>query len=161
VDHIAAALIAKEAGAAVDKLNYIPYPSGAEVVAAIAGGTIDGAISGVSEFKQFADAGRLRIIAVTGEERVPGIDAPTLKEAGLNVSIGNWRGIIGAPEMSQEGRQMWLDRFAKMHESDAWKKVLEAQSWEDAYLAGDEFEAFLDEEKTRQEQVLKDVGLLK
>ena len=36
VDHIAAALIAKEAGAAVDKLNYIPYPSGAEVVAAIA-----------------------------------------------------------------------------------------------------------------------------
>ena len=86
---------------------------------------------------------------------------PTLKEAGVNVTIGNWRGIIGAPDMSEEGRQMWLDRFAKMHESDAWKKVLETQSWEDAYLAGDEFKAFLDEEKARQEQVLKDVGLLK
>ena len=161
VDHIAAALIAKESGTAVDKLNYIPYPSGAEVVAAIAGGTIDGAISGISEFKQFADAGRIRIIAVTGEERIPGIDAPTLKEAGVNVTIGNWRGIIGAPDMSEEGRKMWLDRFAKMHEADAWKKVLETQSWEDAYLSGDEFNAFLDEEKARQEQVLKDVGLLK
>ena len=161
VDHIAAALIAKETGVPVDKLNYIPYPSGAEVVAALAGGTIDAAISGISEFKQFSDAGRIRIIAVTGEERIPGIDVPTLKEAGVNVTIGNWRGIIGAPGMSEEGRQMWLDRFAKMHESDAWKKVLENQSWEDAYLAGDEFTAFLGEEKTRQEQVLKDVGLLK
>ncbi len=161
VDHIAAALIAKESGVDVGKLNYIPYPSGAEVVAAIAGGTLDAAISGVSEFKQFADAGRIRIIAVTGDERMEGIDAPTLKEAGVNVTIGNWRGIIGAPGMTEQGRQMWLDRFAQMHDSDAWKKVLENQSWEDAYLPGDEFKAFLDEEKARQEQVLKDVGLLK
>jgi putative tricarboxylic transport membrane protein len=161
VDHIAAALIAQASGVDVSRLNYIPYPSGAETVAAVAGGTIKGAISGVSEFKQFADAGRLRIIAVTGEQRIAGIDAPTLKEAGVDVTIGNWRGIIGAPDMSAEGRQMWLDRFAKMQESDAWKKVLESQSWEDAYLAGDDFLAFLEEEKARQEQVLKDVGLLK
>lgn len=161
VDHIAAALIAKESGVDVDKLNYIPYPSGAEVVAALAGGTIDAAISGISEFKQFADAGRIRIIAVTGDERIAGIDVPTLKESGVNVSIGNWRGILGAPGMSEEGRKMWLDRFSQMHESDAWKKILENQSWEDAYLAGDDFKAFLDEEKARQEQVLKDVGLLK
>jgi putative tricarboxylic transport membrane protein len=161
VDHIAAALVAKESGVDVAKLNYIPYPSGAEVIAALAGGTIDAAVSGISEFKQFADAGRIRIIAVTGEERIAGIDAPTLKESGVNVTIGNWRGIIGAPGMSEDGKKMWLDRFAKMHESDAWKKVLETQSWEDAYLAGDEFKAFLDEEKGRQEQVLKDVGLLK
>src|SRR5690606_40322847 len=136
--------------------NYIPYPSGAETVAAIAGGTIDAGISGVSEFKQFADAGRLRIIAVTGDARIPGIDAPTLKEAGVDVSIGNWRGIIGAPDMSAEGRQMWLDRFAAMHESDAWKKVLEAQRWEDAYLAGGEVEDFHEEQQARKEQAPKD-----
>lgn len=161
VDHIAAALIAQDVGVDVGQLNYIPYPSGAEVVAALAGGTIDAAISGVSEFKQFADAGRIRIIAVTGDEPVPGIDAPTLQEAGIDVSIGNWRGIIGAPNMSDEARQMWLDRFAQMHESEEWKAILEQQSWEDAYLAGDDFVAFLEEEKARQEQVLKDVGLIK
>lgn len=160
VDHIAAALVAQETGVPVDQINYIPYPSGAEVVAALASGTVDAAISGVSEFKQFADAGRIRIVAVTGDERVPGIDAPTLQEAGIDVSIGNWRGIIGAPDMSEEGRQMWLERFAQMQESEAWQQIMEQQSWEDSYLAGEDFAAFLEEEEQRQEQVLKDVGLL-
>src|SRR5690606_39261962 len=115
----------------------------------------------ISEFKQFADAGRIRIIAVTGEERVPGIAVPTLKEAGVDVTSANWRGRVGAPGVADEGRKRWRDRLAQMPESDAWKKVLENQSWEDAYLPGEEFEAFLDEEKARQEEVLKDVGLLK
>jgi putative tricarboxylic transport membrane protein len=160
VDHIATALIAKASGIPVEQINYIPYPSGAETVAAIAGSQLAAGISGISEFKSFADAGRIRIIAVTSENRIEGIDAPTLKEAGIDVAIGNWRGIIGPPEMSEEGRKMWLDRFAAMHESDAWKAILKAQSWEDAYLAGDDFAAFLKEEAARQAQVLKDVGLI-
>lgn len=161
VDHIAAALLAKESGVDVAKLNYIPYPGGADVVAALAGGKIKAAVSGISEFKEFAKQGLIRIIAVTSAERHPAVDAPTLKESGVNVVIGNWRGIVGAPGMSAEGKAMWLDRFAKMHESDAWKKILTAQGWDDAYLSGDEFAAFLVEEDKRQSQVLKDVGLLK
>ncbi len=161
VDHIVMALIAKEAGLDPSKLNYIPYDSGAESVTALGGGAVTLAVSGVSEFKPMADAGRIRIIAVTSEGRFDGIDAPSLKEAGLNVVVGNWRGIVGAPGMSPEGRQMWLDRFAKMHESAAWKETLAKQGWEDAYLSGDDFVAFLGEEKTRIAAILKDVGLVK
>ncbi|GGE50504.1 hypothetical protein GCM10007276_29440 [Agaricicola taiwanensis] len=161
VDHIAAALLVKAAGGDVAKLNYIPYPSGADVVTNLAGAKIKVGISGISEFKPLAEAGRIRIIAVTGEERIEGIDAPTLKEAGLDVVVSNWRGIIGAPDMSDEGRKMWLDRFAKMHESEAWKKILTQQGWEDAYLAGDDFVSFLEEEAERQEEILKSVGLVK
>ncbi len=160
VDHIAAALIAKESGVDVKKLNYIPFPSGAEVVTSLAGAKTKAGISGISEFKPLADTGRIRIIAVTSDERIPGVDAPTLKESGINVVISNWRGIIGAPGMSEQGRQMWLDRFAKMQQSEEWKKVLTTQNWEDAYLAGDDFAAFLKEETARQEGVLKDVGLV-
>src|SRR5690606_23368858 len=96
----------------------------------------------------------------TSEGRVDGIDAPSLKEAGLNVVVGNWRGIVGAPGMSEEGKAMWLDRFAKMHDSQAWKDILATQGWEDAYLAGDDFVAFLAEEKERTAAVLKGVGLI-
>ena len=161
VDHIVMALIAKESGLEPAKLNYIPYDSGAEVVTALGGGAITVAVSGVSEFKPMADAGRIRIIAVTSEGRVDGIDAPSLKEAGLNVVVGNWRGIVGAPDMSADGRKMWLDRFAKMHDSAAWKDILAKQGWEDAYLAGDEFVAFLNDEKTRIGAILKEAGLVK
>jgi putative tricarboxylic transport membrane protein len=161
VDHIAAALMVQAAGGDVAKLNYIPYPSGADVVTNLAGNKIKVGISGISEFKPLADAGRIRIIAVTGDKRIEGVDAPTLKESGFDVVVTNWRGIIGAPGMSDEGKKVWLDRFAKMHDSPAWKKILTQQGWEDAYLAGDDFKAFLDEESDRQAAVLKSVGLAK
>ena len=161
VDHIVMALIAKEIGVDPAKINYIPYDSGAESVTAVGGGAVMLAVSGVSEFKAMAEAGRIKIIAVTSEGRIDGIDAPSLKEAGLNVVVGNWRGIVGAPDMSDAGKAMWLDRFAKMHDSQAWKDILAAQGWEDAYLAGDDFTAFLAEEKERTTAVLKEVGLIK
>jgi len=161
VDQVAAGLIAKSAGVPPSKLNYIPYPSGAELVPLLVSGQLKLALSGLSEFKPYADQKRLRIIAVTSEQRLPGLDAPTLKESGVDVVIGNWRGIIGAPGMSKQGRDMWLDRFQKMHASPQWKKTLADHGWSDAYLAGDAFAKFLDEEKVRQEQVLKDLGLVK
>ena len=65
VDHVALALIAREAGVPAGKLNYIPFPGGGDVVTAVAGGKVKAAISGASELKPMADAGRLRIIAVT------------------------------------------------------------------------------------------------
>lgn len=161
VDHIVMALVAKANGLDPAKLNYIPYDSGADVVTALGGGALAVAVSGVSEFKPMADAGRIRIIAVTSEGRVEGIEAPSLKESGMDVVVGNWRGIVGAPDMSAEGRAMWLDRFAKMHDGPAWKETLAKQGWEDAYLAGDDFVAFLNDEKTRVGAILKEAGLVK
>ena len=161
VDHIVMALVAKANGLDASKLNYIPYDSGAEVVTQLGGGALTVAVSGVSEFKSMAEAGRIRIIAVTSEGRFPGIDAPSLKESGMDVVVGNWRGWMGAPGMSKEGRQMWIDRLTKMHDGPAWKEILAKQGWEDAFLVGDDFAAFLDSEKVRITGVLKDVGLVK
>jgi putative tricarboxylic transport membrane protein len=159
VDHVALALIAREAGVPAVKLNYIPYPGGGDVVTAVAGGKVRAAISGASELKPLADAGRLRIIAVTSPERLNGIDAPTLKEAGIDVVIGNWRGVVGSQAMSADARQLWLTRFDKLSASDGWKQTLERQGWEDAYLSGDAFTTFLEDEKSRWKAILKDVGL--
>jgi len=160
VDHIVMALIAKEAGLDPSKINYIPQESGAESVVAVGGGAVTVAVSGVSEFKPMAEAGRIKIIAVTSEGRVDGIDAPSLTEAGVPVVVGNWRGIVGAPGMSDAGKAMWLDRFTKMHDGPAWKDILAKQGWEDAFLAGDDFVAFLGTEKERTAAVLKDLGLI-
>ncbi len=160
VDHILLALVAQDQGADVSKINYIAQASGAETVASVIGGSLAAGISGISEFKTFAEAGRIRILAVSSDERLEGLDAPTLKESGINVVLGNWRGVLGAPEVSGEAKQKWVADFDKLHESDAWKKTLETQGWEDAYLSGDAFASFLKEESTRMTKVLKDVGLV-
>ncbi len=82
VDHITLALIGQAVGVPAAKLNYVAFQGGGEMIAAVAGGKLAAAISGASEFKQYVDTGRLRLLAVTSEARLPGTNAPTLKESG-------------------------------------------------------------------------------
>jgi len=159
-DHVMLALLAKHAGAPVAKINFVAF-SGGEILAALGGGKIKAAISGASEFRPFAESGRIRIIAVSGPTRVEGLNAPTLKEAGIPVEIGNWRGFVGAPGMSDGAKKTWLDRFAKLHATKEWKETLKTQGWEDAYLPGEAFDAFLKSEEANWTSALKDVGILK
>ncbi|HEY4203148.1 MAG TPA: tripartite tricarboxylate transporter substrate-binding protein [Devosiaceae bacterium] len=161
VDQITLALLAQSAGIAVPDLNYIPQASGAETVTGIVNGTLAAGISGVSEFKQFAQQGRIRILGITSAERLADVDAPTFKEAGFDVQIGNWRGFLGAPNMPEDNYQMWVDNFKKLNDSDAWKKVLATQGWQQNYLGGAEFGTFIGDETTRIGKVLKDAGLVK
>jgi putative tricarboxylic transport membrane protein len=159
VDHVTAALIAKGVGLSADKINYVGFSGGAEMLTALAGGRLKGAISGVSELVQLAKAGRVRIIAVTSEKGQEG--APSLKESGIDIVLGNWRGIMGAPEMSAAGAKVWVERIEKMCASKEWAEGLEKQGLENACLTGDKFAAFLKEEQARWGVTLKEVGIAK
>ena len=161
VDHITLALIGQAVGVPAAKLNYVAYQGGGEMIAAVAGGKLAAAISGASEFKQYVDTGRLRLLAVSSETRLPGVNAPTLKESGVNVVIGNWRGLVGPPGMSAAGRASMVGMLDKMSKSKTWQDTLKKQGWDDAYLSGDAFGGFLKEENTRIATVLKEVGLVK
>jgi putative tricarboxylic transport membrane protein len=161
VDHITLALVGQALGVPASKLNYVPYQGGGEMIAAVAGGKLAAAISGVSEFKQYVDSGRLRLLAVSSETRLPGVNAPTLKEAGIPVVIGNWRGLVGPPGMSAAGRATLIGMLDRMHATRTWQETLKKQGWDDAYLSGDAFSAFLREENIRIGTVLREVGLVK
>lgn len=159
VDHIALALLAQSANVPVADLNYIPQTSGAETVTGIVNGTLAAGISGISEFTQFAEQGRIRILGITAAERVKGVDVPTFKEAGFDVEIANWRGILGAPGMPEDNYALWVERFTKLSESAAWAKVLETQGWDAFFLPGEKFGVFIAEENARIGKILKEAGL--
>lgn len=162
VDHIALALLAQSAKVPVPSLNYIPQAGGSDTVIGIVNGTLKAGISGVSEFQQFAQDDRIRILAVTSSERMKGLeDVPTFKEAGYEVEIANWRGILGSVDMPEENHKEWVDRFTKLSESEAWQAVLAKQGWDAFFLPGDEFGAFIESESKRINQVLQDAGLTK
>jgi putative tricarboxylic transport membrane protein len=161
VDQITLGLIAKDQGIPTNQLNYVAGLDGAQAATMLGGGKLSAAISGVSEFKPLAQAGRIRIIAVTGDKRVEGIDAPTLKESGINVMTTNWRGLMGAPGMSKEAQKSWVDRIATLTKTPEWAALLASKGLDGAYLGGEEFEAFLKTERERIVPVLKDLGLVK
>jgi putative tricarboxylic transport membrane protein len=161
VDHIAAALFARAAGADATKINYVPFSGGGEALAAILGGRVTAGISGYGEFEGQVKAGKLRLIAVTSPQRLPGVDGPTLKEQGIDLEITNWRSVVAPPGITPEQRKALLDTVDKMVKSKEWTEMLKQKGWDDAYLAGDQFAQFLKQEGSRVTEVLKSVGLVK
>ena len=143
-EHIAAAMIAREVGVDASTINYVPFRGGGEATAAILGGNVTVGGSGYSEFQQYIESGKMRAIAVTSATRLKGVNVPTLKEMGINVEIGNWRGIYGAPGISAEQRKALVDMIVKATKTKAWAEAMEKNNWTSALLTGKEFEDFVD-----------------
>lgn len=161
VDHITAGLFAKAAGVDPTQINYVVHAGGGEVLASVLGGHTSLGISGYEEFRAQIESGDLVALAVSGEERIPGLDAPTFKEAGVDLSVMNWRGVVTHPDMSEENRAALEEAFAALEASPVWAEALKSRNWDDAYLPAAEFDAFLDEETTRIADALRQAGVLK
>ena len=56
-----------------------PYDGGGDLLPAILGDKVDFATSGAGEFKDQIANGDIRVLATSGDERIDGIDAPTLQ----------------------------------------------------------------------------------
>lgn len=158
-DHLAPMLMAQAAGIAPKSVNYVPFDGGGELLASILGNKVAFGVSGVGEYLDQITSGELRLLAVTGPERVPGLDAPTLREAGLDTEFTNWRGIVAPPGLSDSERDKLIGLVTKLHDSKQWQDSMKKNGWDDAFLTGDEFGDFLDEQDRSVDQVLKELGL--
>ena len=158
-DHLTPMLLAQAVDLEPASVNYVPYDGGGELLAAILGSQIAFGATGVGEVAEQAATGELRILAVTSEEPVEGVDAPTLTEEGIDLVFTNWRGIVGAPGLSEEQAQRHVDLITEMHESEAWQQALEENGWTDAFITGDEYAEFLQSENERVATVLGELGL--
>jgi putative tricarboxylic transport membrane protein len=159
-DHITAGLIAKAVGVDPTKVNYIAFSGGGEALAAILGGQVTVGVSGYGEFASQIEAGELTLLAVSGENRLEGVDAPTLKEAGVDVVLENWRMVAAAPELDDEQKAAVMADIEKLAASDTWKQELATRGWVDRYLAGDAFAAQLAADTEATSAILKDIGLV-
>jgi putative tricarboxylic transport membrane protein len=158
-DHLAPMLIAQTAGIDPKSVNYVSYDGGGELLAAVIGGQVKFGVTGVGETKDQIEAGEVRALAITSAERVQGLDAPTLKEQGVDLEFTNWRGWVAPPELSEEDKQTLLDLATGMHDSQQWKDALATNGWTDAFMVGDEYAAFLKAEDQRVAAVLNQLGL--
>ena len=158
-DHLTPMLLAEEVGLDPTTVNYVPYDGGGELLAGILGKKLAFAATGVSEVAEQAEAGEVKILAVTSEAPVEGVDAPTLKDEGIDLTFTNWRGLVAAPDVSEADRDKLIDLVTEMHDSPEWQEALETNGWTDAFMTGEEFETFLTSESERVQGVLSGLGL--
>ncbi|MGO4525153.1 Bug family tripartite tricarboxylate transporter substrate binding protein [Microvirga sp. 2MCAF35] len=160
-DHMLAALFTKASGSDPAKVNYIAFSGGGEALAAMLGGKVTAGVSGYGEFESQIKAGKLRALAISFGQRMSGVDVPTLKEQGMDVEIVNWRAVMAGPDITAEQRKTLTDTIEKVVKSKEWAEILKARGWEDYYLAGEPFKAFIKDEQNRVGDILKSVGLVK
>jgi putative tricarboxylic transport membrane protein len=118
-------------------------------------------ISGWNEFESQIKSGKLRALAVSTAKRVPGVDVPTLKEQGIDVELGNWRAVFGAPGLTPPQREALVKLVKEATETPAWKQSLDKMGWSPFFLGGEPFKAFLDEDARRITAIIDSLGLRK
>jgi putative tricarboxylic transport membrane protein len=158
-DHILLGMIAKALGVNPTKVSYVAFAGGGPATAALLGNQVAAGISGYGEFAEQIKAGKLRLIAISADKREPGLDAPTLKEEGIDVELFNWRGVFAPPAVTDAQRQAMIALIEKMAASPQWAEACKARGWTQITLAGDAYKTFLEAETARIEGILKELGL--
>jgi putative tricarboxylic transport membrane protein len=160
VDHIGVIEMAQAIGVATDKVNYSPVGGGGETAAALLGGHVTALTGGYPEIVKFVTAGQMRLLGVASPTKLAGIDAPTLKEQGIDVTTGNFRVFYGAPGITPAQQTALVDAINKATQTPFWQNALKTNLWTATLITGKELDGFVAAENARLEKALKLVGLL-
>ena len=157
-DQILAGLIADAVGVSPRRINYIAFSGGGESLSAILGGQVSVGINGLAELEPQLEAGTLRALAISSGERLPGVDAPTLREQGVAVEFENWRSVVAPPGISNADRVRLASIIDAMVRSQEWRETLARYRWIDRYLPGSSYAAFVVGEERRVRDTLRKLG---
>jgi len=141
VDHMYAGMLARVAGNAA-ALVYQPYPGGAQVVEALESGKAAAGISGYSEFSEGLASGKLRAIGVSAKRSFMGI--PAVREQGVDADLANWRGVLTGKKVPAERRAVLLEAVRRATMAELWQKTIKRSNWDAYWMAGKDFESFLE-----------------
>lgn len=157
-DQLPFGLLVHEAGGTPAETNFVTYEGGGEQSTALLSGDVDVAIAGISEFLPLLESGDLRALAVVAEEPVEGVDAPSTVEEGYDVTIANWRGVYGPPEMPEQAVTFWADALEQLVETDSWQATAEKNQWATQYMRGEEFVDYVAQMQEQVDQAYELMG---
>lgn len=158
-EHIAAAMIAQKVGVDPSKINYVAFRGGGEATAAILGGNVTVGGSGYSEFAEYIQTGKMKPIAVTSAQRLSSVNVPTLKEQGIDVELGNWRGIFAPPGITPAQRKTLTDLVVATTKSASWAEALKKNDWTPAVMTGDTFSKFVEDDFASLRAIMAKSGM--
>ncbi|MEM8729453.1 MAG: tripartite tricarboxylate transporter substrate-binding protein [Pseudomonadota bacterium] len=161
MDHLVAAMVMEAAGKDPLAVKYIPYDAGGKAMAALLSGEIKALSTGFSEAVALADAGEVKILGVTSDDRVAAYDAaPTMSEQGIDTTFVNWRGFFAAPGLPEEQVAAFQAALSKMYDTPEWEEVRARNGWVNIHNSGDDFQSFLEQQEQTIGDLMKKLGFL-
>ena len=162
-NHVAAAAVARAAGADAKKLKTIVFKSSAESAVAGLGGHVDVVISSASILLPHLTSGAMRFLAVSAPNRLAGPLAavPTLREQGVDAAVDNFRFMTAPPGIAPEKAAYWEQMLLKVSSAEEWKSDLARNGWENAWRGSRDTRAYLDAQYAELKNVLVEMGFAK
>ncbi len=163
MDHLISVLPAFKSGVDPKTIKYLSYDGGGEAIAALLGKNADAIGTDISSLGSYLKAGKIKILAVTSNERLGGDfkDVPTLKELGIDAEFTIWRGVLGPKGMTEDQIAFWDKTLKALSENEAWNKELKANDWASEYKNSTDFAAFLAEQEVVVQELLTALGMQK
>lgn len=157
--NIALNILAEAAGIDFD---WVTYPGGSEGLSAVVGGHIDAYNSNPGPVLQLAEAGRVRVLGISAEERLPALpDTPTYREAGYDVD-SEWeqlRGLYAPKGVPEPVLNKLGNAFIQAMKDPAFQAYLERSGQHAGTLVGADFAAFVEKQDARAGEWLERVGM--
>jgi putative tricarboxylic transport membrane protein len=142
------------------RFKYVTFKAGSEAVVAVLGGHVPFTTENVSEAWAHIEAKKMRVLAVTTEQRMPALpDVPTLTELGYKIQIGTGRGFVmpaGVPKQAAAAMEALLE---KVHKSARWREYAVNNLYEDRWMGSAEFAKYLADERVARQEFIDAIGL--
>jgi tripartite-type tricarboxylate transporter receptor subunit TctC len=147
------------------KFTYVPFKGGGDVAVELVGKHVNSTVNNPAEAVSHWKAGRLRPLATIDHDRIalPEWDKiPTMKEAtGVDMSYLMLRGIFGAPGITKEQQDFYVDCLKKVTETPEWKKYVSDMGLQAAFLSGPDYAKWVGEQETIHKELMTKGGLIK
>jgi putative tricarboxylic transport membrane protein len=160
-DQLLVGQLARVLGVDARKAKYVAHSGGGEANAAILSGSVDAGVSGLSEFTDQVEAGKMRLLAVSSpvQTKVGGKQPPTIKEQGVDLELTNWRALVAPPGISDAERERITGWVKQVVATPDWKKDLERYDWTPFLKTGAELDDFVASEQKRVQAVVDELGI--
>ncbi|MDU9005180.1 tripartite tricarboxylate transporter substrate binding protein [Sedimentitalea todarodis] len=161
--HLALAGMLNDAGAGADAAPWVPSKGAAAGLQELVAGGVDVVTSSVVESAALINAGKVKSLAVMGEERLGAFeDVPTLKEAtGSDWKMAAWRGIAGPKGMPDEATATLSAALEVVWNSAEFQEFMNGRGFGLVWKPGDEFVTWMAESDAALGTVMNAVGLAK
>lgn len=152
----------KTAGISVDAIPWVPSEGAAPGLQELIAGGVQVVTCSLPEARSMIEAKKAKALAMMGEKRAEIFpDVPTLKELGLNWTMGAWRG-IGVPKDTPDDIVKVLEKsLEKAVTSAEFKKFMQDNGFGILWKPSSEYGKFMADGDRDMGVLMKEVGLVK
>ncbi|MEZ5852293.1 MAG: tripartite tricarboxylate transporter substrate-binding protein [Hyphomicrobiaceae bacterium] len=162
--------VALERVTAPKKFTYIPFKGGGTVAVQLTGKHIDSSVNNPIEAVAQWRAGNLRPLCIFDAQRstytkkvtdkMAWSDIPTCKESGVDVTYQMLRGIFMPGGVKPDEVAFYVDLFKKVRATNDWKEFMEKGAFNNTFMAGNEFKAWVEKADKEHYGLMKEAGFL-